>query len=223
MSNLPESIDPQRTRIEALPYCNPVEELGRPGILSGVAVLSIVFGSLGLVASLFNLMTTSAQAVPGAVTSTMVVSVAGPTSTTTSTTTFTAPPYSTGVLVLAISSAGLDVVMAASLITIGILLLREHRRGRTMHVIYAWIKILVSSLAVWVNWLWYAKQMGSASGGSTASALIFVAYMSALFVLPGVLYATALLIVMNTRRIKAYYRTGDQQRIELKRAENRTA
>src|SRR5436190_22640779 len=49
-------IETESIRAEPLPYRNPLDERRRPGILTAVAVISIVVGCFGLLANLLDLL-----------------------------------------------------------------------------------------------------------------------------------------------------------------------
>jgi len=210
-------VDTDAVHAGPLPYRNPLDERRRPGILTAVAVISIVVGSLGLVANLFELLsttgvlffsTTSSTVVTTTTTGTVVVvGGGGPATagaTTMATTTFASPRPPTRVVILALLNCLLHLGVAAYLLMIGILLLRDSRHGRTQHLAYAWFKLFLVVVAVWSNWAWYNAQFAGLPGGSSTVAVVM---MSVLFVVPGAIYPIALLIVMNTRSVRTYYRT----------------
>jgi hypothetical protein len=203
-----------------LPYRNPLDERRRPGILTAVAVISIVVGCFGVLGNLLGLLSTFSQSAVGVTTSTFVTTASGTVvsvgpampattnATTMSTTTFTVPPPPPmRIIVLAVLNDLLHLGLAGYLIAIGILMLRDSRHSRTQHLAYACFKLMLVGVAIWTNWAWYSTKSATLFGGPGIAVIAIVVYLSVIFVAPGVIYPIALLIVMNTRAVKAYYRT----------------
>ncbi len=212
-------IETDRNPGGVLPYRSPLDERRRPGILTAVGVISIIIGSLGLAAGAFGLLnslgalfftTTTVATGAIAVTSTGATFSASPTSSTAAATTTFALVLPLGVRILAFVTALLQLGIAAYLIFIGIMLLRDSRHGRTQHLAFAWCKLLLVALSIWTNWAWLSAQYAGFSAGPSR---IEVAIMSVLLVVPAAIYPIALLIVMNTRSVKAYYRTWVSSRL----------
>jgi hypothetical protein len=109
----------------------------------------------------------------------------------------------TTVLIEAILSLGLAIFLLVS----AILVLRQHRRGRLLHNLYAILKIpLVIVAVIGIYHLFNSlmrnmAQFGGAGGAPPSS--VGAAY--AMFAALGILYPIALLIVFQTRGVREYY------------------
>ena len=123
---------------------------------------------------------------------------------------------SASVLTLLTSAAGL--MLAIYLLIVGIVTLRQRPTARRLHLIYAVLKLPVGVAAA-VGWYLFVADVScslgamaatSAGGGgtgattnaSTVGAMVFAVILGLL----ACAYPLALLIVMNTRTVRSYYR-----------------
>lgn len=90
-------------------------------------------------------------------------------------------------------------LLAIYLLVVGILVLRQNRRGRGMQMIFAVLKIPIAVLAA-VGWMWTIEDAnaGAISSGQLKAWLSF-------FLAIGLSYPIALLIVLRTRAVRDYY------------------
>jgi hypothetical protein len=85
------------------------------------------------------------------------------------------------------------------LLIVGILVLRQHRRGRGLQMVYAVLKIPVAILAA-IGWMWTIADVnnGTLSGG-------WLQFWLWTFMAIGLIYPIALLIVLQLRGVREYY------------------
>jgi hypothetical protein len=107
--------------------------------------------------------------------------------------------------------------LAVYLFVIGILVLRQSPRGRTLHRLYALVKIPVAILgaaAAWWLTLSYAEALLAAAGPANPLAAVSggaadtIGTQQVVFGVLGLIYPIALLIVLQTRAVKDYYDTA---------------
>ncbi len=133
---------------------------------------------------------------------------------------FTLPTFSKRSLTLSYTSGLLDLVCAVYLMFIGIVVLRDAKAGRVMHLAYAVLKMLLVALAVYASWHWYTDQSKAVLGGGTpmpgttpGAPSWTVGVQATIWTLPGVIYPLALLIVLNLPFVRAYYRTWTASKV----------
>jgi hypothetical protein len=118
------------------------------------------------------------------------------------------PKYSTRSIVLSLLSGVLNIAAAAYLMVIGILMIRDHRRSRTLHLYYALLKLLLAPLAVWASWSWamdtYAT-FASIPGFAFAPRAILIKQL--ILGIPPLIYPLVLVILMNLPTVRDYYGT----------------
>jgi hypothetical protein len=111
-------------------------------------------------------------------------------------------------LVVAVSLISLG--LAVFLLVAGILTLRQSLRGRSLHLIYATVKIPLVLLAMFAVYWMFSSLLSTLSSWPAASApnrnaRVAAAFFYAGFVGLGLIYPIALLIALNTRRLREYY------------------
>lgn len=230
--------------VQQLDYSAP--RASRPGILTAVAVLSIVIGALsllmacsgGISAVMFQMMpmvappapvpmtpppTTPAPTpapVPAAPTSPPAATSASTTTTSAViSTTVVSPgvalpgfgnPQNVAVMAFGIADAVIRLLLAVLLIVAGVFVLRDHRLGRRLHLIWAWIKIPVSLLGAVVYWQTMSTFFASMPAGTAPG--VTPQYMSSMMLITGLVqagvacaYPLGVLIVMKTRTVRDFY------------------
>lgn len=106
--------------------------------------------------------------------------------------------------VVALICAGLSLLLAIFLLIAGIMATRNSPRARKLHLIYAYLKLPIGIADVAAGaWLWHS--MFSKFPGAGLSPTWSIATIVSIPALLGLLYPVALLIVMHTRTVKAYY------------------
>lgn len=121
--------------------------------------------------------------------------------------------------VLTILATALGLALSIYLLVVGIFTLRQRPGARRLHLIYATLKIPLAILAA-VGWFLLISDLTQSFSGvaamappgataptpsaSTAGALTF----AIIFGLAAIAYPVALLIVMNTLNVRAYYRVA---------------
>ena len=204
--------------VQSLDYSTPPRS-GRPGILTAVGVVSIVIGALSVLMACSSLFTSIAfQVMPRMAAGTVTVTSASSSSSTTTTTTtattmpaFPFPARDTTALVMGVSDAVLRLALAVLVILAGILVLRDHRLGRKLHLIWAWVKIPASLFAA-VAYMFTMRGMFSAMPVAPGSP-VTPQFMSTMMLLGGLMqaaiacaYPVGVLIVMKTRTVREFYR-----------------
>ncbi|CAN5575923.1 hypothetical protein BH09PLA1_BH09PLA1_34590 [soil metagenome] len=91
-------------------------------------------------------------------------------------------------------------LLAIYLLVVGILVLRQNRRGRGLQIIFAVLKIPIAILAA-IGWMW---TISDANAGAISSAQLKAWLWT--FIAIGLLYPIGLLIAMRTRSVREYYR-----------------
>lgn len=116
-------------------------------------------------------------------------------------------------VVMAVLDAIGSVLLSIYLLVIGIMVLRQSRRGRKLHLIYAWLKLPLVVLGV-IGWVMLINdfaasmsQMAPPGSGPPATSAMAAGFMTVLGVgaVVSLAYPVALLIVLRTRRVKEYY------------------
>ena len=190
--------------VQPLNY-SPPPRSNRPGILTAVGVISLVIGALSVLIACSSAVTLiMMQAMQRA------APAAGPGAATAPATVMFAMPMTPASVIAGGIDAVLRLVLALLLVAAGILVLRDHRLGRRLHLIWAWIKIPAALLAAMVSW----QQMSGmfASMPMTPGSPVTPQYMDTMM-LVGVLvqaafacaYPVGILIVMKTRTVRDYY------------------
>jgi hypothetical protein len=104
----------------------------------------------------------------------------------------------------------INLLLSVFLIIIGITMLMQHRRARRQHLIYAWLKIPVAIVASIAYGMMMSQMMTAAAGapvGFGAMVTGMAAGVAAFYLVIGCAYPIALLIVMNTKSVKEYYKS----------------
>jgi hypothetical protein len=101
-----------------------------------------------------------------------------------------------------IIEAMLSFLLAIYLLVIGILVLRQNSKGRLLHNIYAGLKLPLAIVATIATYQFWATFRASTTTGSAAA--IGMAALVAL----GMVYPLGLLIVMQTRTVRDYYKSA---------------
>jgi len=208
--------------VQALDYSPP--RPSRPGILTAVGVISLVIGALSALFGCSSAFTSVMfQYMPQVTPAVPTTAPAAPTTTTAGGVTFTTTtvagraaigsrPRDVSTLVLGLTDAILRLALAVLLIVAGILVLRDHRLGRKLHVIWAWVKIPVALLGAIVYWRTMSGMFTSmpATPGSPVNAQ----FMDTMMLVGGLFqaalacaYPVGVLIVMKTRTVRDYYAT----------------
>jgi hypothetical protein len=113
--------------------------------------------------------------------------------------------------VAGIAMAAVNLGLAIYLLVIGILVLRDSPRGGWLHWVYVWLRIptaIASGLAV--AWMMGSLARGFAPGAAVpipAATEVFNRFAVGLAVV-GCLYPLALIFVLRTGSVRAYYSTG---------------
>jgi hypothetical protein len=103
---------------------------------------------------------------------------------------------------LVMVEAAFSAAIAIYLLVIGILTIRQSRRGKRLHIIYAILKIPVAVFGVIATaWMW-ATFVAPGPGASSA-----VAATMGLLASVGLIYPIILLIVLNVGTARDYYRS----------------
>jgi hypothetical protein len=100
-----------------------------------------------------------------------------------------------------------NVLLAMLLLLAGILMLRDSRKARRLHLAFALLKFGAIALAVYANWHYvdaFLAAMSQAGAGANAAGPL-LAMVSAGPAAIACLYPLALLIALNTRSVRAYY------------------
>jgi hypothetical protein len=119
---------------------------------------------------------------------------------------------------LSLAEALLSTLLAVFLLVAGILVLRGVAVGGKLHWVYAVIKIPLTLLAALAGcWMWSgvmkftaAMQAGGASGVTPAFANGVVMVFAIVLALLALIYPIALLFVLRTRGVRAYYNSISQ-------------
>ncbi len=96
---------------------------------------------------------------------------------------------------------------AAFLLTVGILTLKNSPQGRRLHFAFAGVKIILFGVAAYTTYVAY-DAVNSGNNGAD-SMLEFGFSLAAL----GLIYPIALLIVLNTRTVREFYKTPTVGRV----------
>jgi hypothetical protein len=119
--------------------------------------------------------------------------------------------------ILTIIASALGLALSIYLLVVGILTMRQRPSSRRLHLIYAVLKIPLTVLAA-VGWFLCIRDLtqsvsgmaamtpGTTTPSTAASAAAGAAVFAIIFGLVGLAYPVALLIVMNTPNVRAYYR-----------------
>ena len=103
---------------------------------------------------------------------------------------------------IAVAGSGVNLAAAVLLLVAGIFTLRQSRRAATLHWIYAWVKIPAAIVtAIAMAWMWH--QLFSASGAFARPG--WVTLFPVIPALVGLIYPSALMIVLRSRAVRAYY------------------
>jgi hypothetical protein len=90
------------------------------------------------------------------------------------------------------------------LLTIGILTMKNSPWGRTMHLIYAVLKILAAGAGAYATYVvWIALATSNDPSADTSGEVIWIIIIAAV----GMLYPLALLVLMNVRGVREFYKT----------------
>jgi len=103
--------------------------------------------------------------------------------------------------------AALSAALAIYLLVVGILVLRQHPRGRMLQTIFAILKIPLAIVCA-IGWLWAITDHYTTGYGAVASpgTQFAVAQLwMVVFLVAGLAYPIAVLVVMRSRTIKDYY------------------
>ena len=213
----------------ALEYSRPVRR--RPGVLTAVGVISICLGGLGALSSASSVIQTVIMASMGPIVVPVPMAappiVAPTTAPTTTTTTAPVAVATAGGLVrpvfpsldaatvaLAVSEGVVGLALAVFLFVLGILIFRDAPFGRRGHLVWAWLKLPAAALTGWSTWAVTRSMMASfnAAIGPGTPGMAFadaMAVWQAVFAAGlACIYPVAILIVMRTRTVKAYYAAG---------------
>ncbi len=150
------------------------------------------------------------QARYGPTVSTLMLDSAG--QVTNSTTTNSAVPTRTAIrkvnlrwVFIALASSAANLGVAIFLLVAGILVLRQSRRGATLHWIYAALKIplvvLATVAAAEVGYLFFSSMPSAGPARSTFPAATIMAAPAIL----GLIYPIALLFILRSRSVRGYY------------------
>ncbi|MBC8106550.1 MAG: hypothetical protein H7Z14_08170 [Anaerolineae bacterium] len=112
---------------------------------------------------------------------------------------FSIRPAASAMTLLDAILAGL---LAIYLLIVGILVLRQNRRGRGMQMIFAVLKIPIAVLAA-IGWMWTIQD---ANAGAISSGQLKAWLWT--FLVIGLVYPITLLIVLRTRAVREYYNAG---------------
>ena len=211
----------------ALEYSRPVRR--RPGILTAVGVISICLGGLGALSSASSIIQTVIMASMGprvmAKAAVAPPVVAPTTATTTAPTTTVAvapaagfvgvfPSLDAATAALAISDGVVGLALAVFLLVLGVFIFRDAPFGRRGHLTWACLKLPAAALTAWSSWAVMRSMMANfnAAMGPGTPGMAFadtMAVWQAVFS-AGIacIYPVAVLIVMRTRAVKAYYAAG---------------
>jgi hypothetical protein len=101
-----------------------------------------------------------------------------------------------------------NVLLAMLLMTAGILTLRDSRKARRLHLTFALLKFGAIALAVYASWHYADAFLAAMSqaGAQANAAGPFLAMVSAAPAAIACIYPLALLVALNTRSVRAYYR-----------------
>jgi hypothetical protein len=113
-------------------------------------------------------------------------------------------------MMLVLGEAAASLALAILLLVAGILVLRQSPTGRRLHLIYAGVKLPLA-IAGGIGIVWLAAGMAntfnSGTGGPPGAPPQAIGWGIALAV-GGAIYPLALLIALNTRGVRDYYRAG---------------
>ena len=120
--------------------------------------------------------------------------------------------FATPWVVLGLVDAFLRVALAVLLIVAGVFVLRDHRLGRRLHLLWAWLRIplaLVSGVVSWQMMQAMFRSMAAAPGTPfPPQSMTWVAVMSGgMQVVLAWIYPIAVLIVLRTRTARTYHAT----------------
>ncbi|GEM_PF-4085670 len=207
----PQAIPPAQPPVLSYAQAGPE----RPGILTALGVLSIVFGCLSTLLNLCGVFQSIAFVVMALMTSAVLtVPTTGPGNP------LAGLPAAPLILNAVLGVASFT--LAIYLIVCGTMVLRNRVSGRKHHLRYAILKFVVAiPAALGEAWFTYSIQSGimakmppptptaigpgASAWFSGAQALVLVVATAAIWLVAALIYPTAVLIVMNLKQIKDYY------------------
>ena len=212
----PSQIPPQQYPPAPLAY-SQAQGSGRPGILTAVGIVSIVMSLLSLLFAVgAALQAVFLQLVPSfvktvAVATTMPTTgpAAGPT-----TNPFSNMQFDFASILLSLIDAGGRLVLSIVLFIAAIMVLKDARSGRKLHLVWAYLRIPLAIFGAFAYYRLMEQTMASMAnmpGGPPAgsrtsmdfSELIGIGYDLA----RSLAYPVAVIIVMNNKRVKDFYAT----------------
>ena len=171
--------------MQALDY-SPPPSSRRPGILTALAIVSIVIGALSVLTGCWSAASTVILA---SVSASGLEGMREP-----------------ATIALNTVDAFLRVGLAALLITAGVFVLRDHRLGRTLHMTWAGAKIPAALFGGFAYWHMMSRMLAgplATPGGPPPN--VFLLAGPAIQVGIACLYPIAVLIVLRTRGVRNYY------------------
>lgn len=161
----------QPPRLAPLPYQVPAENR-RPGMLTAVAIISIVIAGFSALFSLSSILSGAMMFVvsktrmpmpvtPPVTTTFATTTTTGPTGITTTTTTVASAPFQVDAAALILTATGgvLSLFAASVLLAAGIQVLRDRRGGNRLHWIFIAIKVPVTLLIAVATYLMTSSMM----------------------------------------------------------------
>jgi hypothetical protein len=117
------------------------------------------------------------------------------------------PPikFSKGVLGISLAMSGLNVALALVLIVAGAMTLRGSRIGRTLHMIYAMIKLPLAITGAVIGAMMMSPIFASAGGANPAAIKAMVVGIAIASATIPAIYPIVLLIVMQVRSVKEWF------------------
>jgi hypothetical protein len=203
---------PPPLRVQPIEYQMPP---GRPAALTAVGVISIVIASIGTLLGCVGIASMLAFGFSGARSSRLLPPPPAATqasiqtqtiSTSSGAATVTVYPMAPRPEIAFNRAVSLcNFVLAIFLLICGILVLKDSRRGRTTHLVYASIKIPLTVAEICIS-LWMLKWFVSASPMAGMFRVIIIISLSMQGVF-GCAYPIALLIIMTRKSVAQYYQT----------------
>ena len=204
----------------------------RPGVLTALAIVSIVIGGFSVLNGVGGVVsavmlyamsgmtfpppgvvpppptpapTTSTTVVTGSSVAVNVVATSpGPGAVTS----FRFGSPSVGVMVMTVADGVVRVGLAGLLIAAGILVLRDHRLGHSLHLWWAWMRLPVALAGGFVTWQTSVSMMNNFAApagapiGAIQGAMVFGTVMQ---VVLACAYPVAVLIVLRSSTVRRYY------------------
>ena len=217
MSEIPP-IPPQQYPPAPLAY-SQAQGSGRPGILTALGIISIVMSLLSFLFAIGGAL----QAVFLQFFPTMMKTIAVATTMPTSgpATAPAVPPnpfanmqFDFASIVLSLVDAGGRLILSILLFIAAIMVLRDSRSGRKLHIVWAWARIPLAVFGAYAYYRLMEQMMASMAnmpGGppaGTTTTTDFASLIGLLYDLGRSLaYPIAVLIVMNNKRVKDFYAT----------------